>query len=512
MTDFSGGLNEDDAPGALQANELRVAENVYWRGRALSSRPGGTLLVSDIDGGANCTGIWQLERNQGANLDVLGVYGAKLYKDLKTTPIDITGAVVIGDGHLVTFTHFNDLALMCNGTATPWKWSGTGDAAVLGGAPPAFLTMIAKWNRVFGAGHASAPRTIRFTALGDPESWPAANTVAAILGDATSAIEGRDYILQLGHLGDSVFVGNRNSIGRVLYTGDSTTPFRYNQLSDFGIEGPHAYVAVGSGGYFISCRGIHYIRPSDILITYESSVISGRRLRQTFADLSNIHVKFAAGSSHYTRDGNLVLLWKIMFGSQIYIIVMDVTDGPGNERFALWSGIANHNLFANVRNAATKQEELLEGTSTGEVWHFDDGNYAMAAGAVRSPIVSEAITRWEDFGVPSEKKNFRDLYVETGQRGGFSIGIDVYYDYGRTPGLTLVEPSYTPAGAFWGAPTTWGTTYTWATRIIARNYYLGVDDGVVLSFGFRNTVIDQAWALYKAVPAVEAVGEGQETD
>ena len=59
-----------------------------------------------------CYGIWELERNQGANLDQLAVYGTKLYKDIKTTPVDITGAVAITHRRLPSpSTHFNDIGI-----------------------------------------------------------------------------------------------------------------------------------------------------------------------------------------------------------------------------------------------------------------------------------------------------------------------------------------------------------------------------------------------------------------
>ena len=376
--------------------------------------------------------------------------------------------------------------------------------------------MIAKWNRVFGAGHASAPRTIRFTALGDPESWPAANTVAAILGDATSAIDGRDYIFQLGHLGDSVFVGNRNSIGRILYTGDATTPFRYNQLADFGIEGPHNYVPSAAAATSSPAGASTTSGPRTFSSpTSRRSSAAGASARRS-PTCDKHALIYSVGTAHYTRDGNLLVFWHIIWLGQTlsltHVIVHGCDRRAGERAVRALGRLRRSATSRELRNATTKQEELLYGTDDGELWHLDDGNYAWWPAAPARPSSPKPSPGGRTSASRREKKNFRDLYVEVGQRGGFSLGIDVYYDYGRSPGLALAEPSYTPAAAFWGAPATWGTSYVWATRGIARNYYLGVDDGVVLSFGFRNNVVDQAWALYKAVPAVEAVGEGQETD
>lgn len=503
LGEFIGGLNEDDAPGALQPNELRIARNVYWEGRALASRRGSSRQqATSINSAAAGAGIWQLERNQGANLDLLAVFGNKLYKDaLSDPPTDITGAITItaGQNNQVTFTHFNDLAVMCNGVDAPWKWNGTGNAAVLGGSPPIFNTMLAKWNRMFGAGHAAAPRTIRFAALGDPETWAAANTVAAILGDSSSAIEGRDFVWQLGHLGDVAFVGLQHSLGRILYTGDSTTPFRYNQLAEFGMEGAHNYVAVGNGGYFLSPRGVHFIRPTDIIITYETSLISGRRLRTLWENLNLARLKRTSGTLFRTPRGNLLVLWPLTIGSGAIhdtLLIMDVTDGPGTERFAVWTGWDANAMTAGV-HPTTRVERLFFTSAVGFVWEGVTGTNDNSAA-----YLAEGATRWEDFGSPSEKKNFRDLYLEARQTGAFNLNIDVYFDYQTTAAGTLTQSL---AGA---APAVWGT-FVWGTGVV-RDYLLGVDDGVVMSFRFYTSGADQPWAVYKIVPAVEAVGEAKE--
>lgn len=510
MADWTGGVNEDDQAQALAINDLRIARNVYWKGHALSSRNGfARQQTTAINSAAAGNGIWELVRNQGSARDLIAVFGNKLYKNMKNaTPTDITGAVTItaGQNNLVTFTHFNDDALMCNGVDVPWKWSGTGNAAVLGGSPPIFNTMLAKWNRVFGAGHAAAPRTISFSAMGDSGTWASTGTVAAVLGDASAAIEGRDFIWQLGHLGDSMFVGLQNSIGQVLYTGDSTTPFLYNQLSDFGIEGAHVYVSYGPMGYFLSRRGVHRIQPSDIGITYESSLISGRRLRATWDGLNKARIKYSYGTLYRTINGNTLCLWPLTSGSGTIhdtVLVMDVTDGPGNERFAWWTGW-DANAMASVANSSTLAEELLKLTTTGFVDWCDNGTIDNL-----TAYTAEAATRWEDFGLPAQKKNFRDLYLEVKQSGSFNLNIDVLYDYATTASQTLTQSTAGAAQASWGGSpvaAVWGTA-VWPTLGIVRDYLLGVDDGVVMSLRFYTSGANQPWSIYRAVPAVQGIGE-----
>lgn len=518
--DLAGGLNEDDNPAALQPNELRVARNVYWKGRALSTRFGSARLqTTAINSGAAVTGVYQLVRNQGADLDNIAVVGNKIYSNAKgLTPTDITGAVTItaGQNNQVTFTNFNNIVYMANGVDNPWEWSGSGNAAAVGGTPPVFKTMLAKWGRLFGAGHAAAPRTIRFSALNDGETWAAGNTAPATLSDASGVAEGRDYIQQLGHLGDAMFVGLRESIGRVLYTGDATVPFRYNQLSEFGCEGAHSYVAVGERGYFLSTRGVHVIQPSDILITYESSEISGRRLRTFWRDLNKSRIQRTYGTLYRTNDGNTLVIWPLTVGSGTIhdvLLVMDVTDGPGKERFTTWSGW-DANSMAAVRDTSSGVEELLFGSTVGFIWEGDNG----VTDDNGSAYSAEGTTRWEDFGAPAEKKNFRDIYIEASASGSFNLTIDTYFDYSTTPTQTSTQSLAATNQATWddgdavaeGVELVWGTS-TWPTQGFIRDYLFGVDDGVVMSFRFSTSGANQPWSIYKVVPAVEAIGEAKES-
>lgn len=506
FVDFSGGLNEDESPTALQASHLRVARNVYLEGRALSSRKGSQRFQSSaINSGAAGNGVWELVRSSGASRDILSVFGSKLYKDSKTaTPTDITGSLTLtaGQDNHVTFTLFNDVALMCNGVDAPWQWSGSGNGTAISGSPPTFRTMAAKWNRVFGA---AAGRTIRYCAIGDQTSWPAGNTVAAILGDSSSAIEGRDFIYQLGHLGDSLFVGLSNSIGRVLYTGDATTPFRYLQLSDFGSLGRHSYVAVGSNGYFLSRWGVHFIQPTATSLDYETSLISGRRLRTVWSELNKSRIENTYGRAFYTSAGNLLVLWNLTTSGNTThdeVLVMDVTDGPGTEKFFVWTGW-DANTFGVVQNASTKSDELLFTSTVGYVWQGDYGTDDHG-----TAYETDARTRWEDFGSPAEKKNLRDMYLELKQSGDFALGIETYFDYNTNATQVLSQSVQGSAQAVWDTAV-WDTD-TWPTRGFIRNNLLGVDDGMVMSWRFTTDGANEPWSLYKFVPAVEAIGEAKD--
>ena len=508
--DFTGGLNQDDHPLGLQPSELRVANNVYWSGKALSSRRGtDNINTAAINGGTAVTGIFDYTRSAGASRDIVAVVGDKFYKDARSaTPTDISGAVTITSGaaNACQFATFNENLIVANGTNTPWRWTGTGNAAVLGGYPPAFKTIISKWNRVFGAGHTAAPRTIRFSALADETTWAAADTVRATLPASGSAnAEGSDAIVTLGHLGDSIFCGLINSIGRVYYTGDSLAPFIYTQISSFGVAGPRAYVPFGDGGYFVSNRGVHYITTSDVSVSYQSSMVSGRKLRTYWAELGKTRVQNVSGTLYFTSNGNWIVVWSFTQGAGTQnnsILVMDVTDGPGNERFAIWTGI-QANVLATILNPTTYAEELLFGTNDGFIWQADTGSDDNGAA-----YLAEATTRWEDFGQPGLRKRFRDLYLEFRQTGTFVINVDFQFDYENAQTFTSASTASNLWN--WDDGTTWDSS-TWGGLNVIQTRLLGVGDGHVLGFRYYTTGTGQLWSLYKSVVAVKVAGESVET-
>lgn len=116
-------------------------------------------------------------------LDVAGAtkrsatFGAGFYEDSSGTWTARTGTLTITDGaaNLVQSVNWqqgsNKFSIYTNGTDAPWKWTGTGNAAVLGGSPPANFTSIAVYN---GALFGSSAETVYFSASSDCETYTSA--------------------------------------------------------------------------------------------------------------------------------------------------------------------------------------------------------------------------------------------------------------------------------------------------------------------------------------------------
>lgn len=147
-------------------------------------------------------------------LDVNGVakrtaiFGSKFYEDVSGTWTDRTGAVTITDGanNLVQAINHqqnaNKYSIYVNNVNPPWKWTGSGNAAVLGGSPPANFGSIAKFHdTIFGAKN----ENVYFSDVGDPETWNGSKWVIPFERDITRLIDN----------GNTVAVFSDHNIGSI---------------------------------------------------------------------------------------------------------------------------------------------------------------------------------------------------------------------------------------------------------------------------------------------------------
>lgn len=128
---------------------------------------------------------------------------------------DITGAVTLTDSqnNLMSFAKFkdgsaNDILIGTNGVNAPWKWTGSGNAALLGGTPPAnFKYIIVHKNRLWG----TSGEFLYHSDLLDGETWDALYWVARFSsqGIATNEITG------VGILGDNLVVFKEDKISMI---------------------------------------------------------------------------------------------------------------------------------------------------------------------------------------------------------------------------------------------------------------------------------------------------------
>lgn len=158
----------DDIPDGGSSD----CKHVIWFQSDLRKMFGMDRINSSAVSNINGCGVFYLDVNGATKRTA--VFGSGFYEDVAGTWTDRTGTVTITDGanNLVQAINHqqgsNKYAIYVNGVNPPWKWTGSGNAAVLGGTPPANFTSIAKYHdTIFG----SYGELNYFSDTGDPETW-----------------------------------------------------------------------------------------------------------------------------------------------------------------------------------------------------------------------------------------------------------------------------------------------------------------------------------------------------
>lgn len=208
-------------------------KHVLWYRSALRKMFGMDRINSSQAATTRGNGIFYLDVN-GATKRV-GVFGNKFYEDVSGTWTDKTGAITITDGaaNLVQFVNWqqgaNKYLIGVNNVDAPFKWTGAGNAAVLGGSPPANFGSVAVYHQtVFG----SKNESVYFSDTADPETWNSTKWVinytrnvsrvlehgpklAVMMDTHIGSIQGYDY---LDFVSEEVEVGNVGCAGRLAAT------------------------------------------------------------------------------------------------------------------------------------------------------------------------------------------------------------------------------------------------------------------------------------------------------
>lgn len=160
--DIPGELNSESNIGAVDC------DSVAWYDGALRKLFGwGSPITGALNGVPS-----SLYYSQALD-DLFGTGGTKIYKNLDVSETDITGAITIA----TTNVHWADwqfgtdaYVIGVDGTNPPWKNTGTGNCSALAGAPSG-RWVIRFQDCIWIANTPTAPSTIYFSNIGDPETW-----------------------------------------------------------------------------------------------------------------------------------------------------------------------------------------------------------------------------------------------------------------------------------------------------------------------------------------------------
>jgi hypothetical protein len=213
--DIPGDVGGDGGLGA------RDADSVVWLEGRLDKMPGYAAVTS---GTLDAVGTSLFYSRVLGKL--VGTAGTKIYSDLDAgTPTDITGSVTVTAGVRASWADWrfgsNVYAIGTNGSNAPWKWTGSGNAALLGGSPPNGVYAASFQDAAWLLNTAGFPNYAYFSALGDPETWDTSTQAYAFDAPITG----------VGVLGDLLVVFKRDSIG-VLYGSNN---FQLTKINKFAV-------------------------------------------------------------------------------------------------------------------------------------------------------------------------------------------------------------------------------------------------------------------------------------
>lgn len=252
LNDFSGGLNTFDPEYISELNTSPDLDNLIILDKGFKKRMGDSAWNSSamVSGSTAIHGIGAITFNSGSQY-LNAVAGTKFFVDalLTGTMVDTTGAVTIttGQDNIWTPVNFNNLQIWFGGAPdAPFKYSGTGNAAALGGTPPSAYTAFAGNNRIFGISTVANPSRIFWPILSNPEDWTGTGS-----GSADVALSDGEA-LQCGIVtGPDTAILFKNSSTHMMVL--TRAPFPIYQLQKgIGIAGRYAYAYANGVIYFVT--------------------------------------------------------------------------------------------------------------------------------------------------------------------------------------------------------------------------------------------------------------------
>lgn len=248
---FDGGYFYTDNVFGLEANQSPNCKNVFCKGPEypLEQMFGNTALNSSaISGAPEFRGLFDYERQADGTKYLVGGVGGKIRK-WTTAWDDITGAYAITGTPQHYAVSFNSLLIGVTGAGdAPWKWTGSGDIAALGGSPPAGK-FISKWSEFVCIGPTATDKDkVYYCDPGNAESgwaqyWALRNDKAA-------------GVVAHGGVGKVFYIFGENTADRIYHRGGT----------NFAHDKEYARVGVVAPGTLQLCQTNLDGQLTDVLI------------------------------------------------------------------------------------------------------------------------------------------------------------------------------------------------------------------------------------------------------
>ncbi len=482
INDFSGGLNTFDPEYLLPINQSPDLDNLVLLDRGFKKRNGDATWNSSamVSTSTGIQGLGYIQLNNGTQF-LNAVAGTKFFTDsgLSGTMTDTTGAVTItsGQNNIWAPVNFNNLQIWFGGAPdAPFKYSGTGNAAALGGTPPSAANVFAGNNRIFAMNTAANPSRIFWPVLANPEDWTGAGS-----GNADVAMSDGEG-LQCGIVtGPDTAILFKNSSTHLMVL--TRAPFPIYQLQKgVGVAGKNAW-AYANGTIYIVTPGRRM-----------KSTTDGVNFRDYPVSIDNIwdsinvnRIQYIQGLYYPAQDW---IMWVVSTGANTtnnYLIIWDLkkqcwircTTGFKANVLAI---VQNRRLFAGHYNG--KLYEKLKSTV------FSDASET-------SPGAIDGYWRTSFKNLETGlDTTIHPLYVSVSTLSESASTIEMSYGFDFTGVQTTETFSLAAVGGLWDVALWDAAVWGGQNAIILRQFVYG--RGNLFSFKMRNATAAQGYTVQGA--------------
>lgn len=482
LDDFTGGLNTFDAEYSMSLSQSPDLDNVIVLDKGFKKRNGDSAWNSSamVSGSTPVQGAGYIQYNAGTEF-LNAVAGTKFFTDsgLSGTMADATGAITItsGQDNIWTPVNFNNLQIWFGGAPdVPFKYSGSGNAAALGGSPPSARAAFAANNRVFAMNTTANPSRIYWPVLADPEDWTNAGS-----GSADVAKSDGDS-LQCGIVTgpDTAILFKNNSTHLMVLT---RQPFPIYQLqTGIGIAGKNAYAYANGTIYFIT-PGLRMKSTQDGVNfkDYPNSI------DDIWGSINPNRIGFIQGIYYPALDW---IMWVVSTGSSTsnnYLIVWDIK----RSCFLRCTTGFKANILAIIQN-----RRLFAGHYNGKLYEkFKPTVFSDASET--SPGVIDAYWRTPyKNGGDGLDMTIHPLYASVAVLSETASTIDLSYGFDFTGVQTIQTFSLAAVGGLWDTALWDVDVWGGQNAIIIRQFISG--RGNLFSFKMRNAVASQGYTVQGA--------------
>lgn len=479
LDDFSGGLNTFDPEYISPLNQSPDLDNLIILDKGFKKRMGDAAWNSSamVSGSTAISGMGFIQFDSGTQF-LTAVAGTKFFTDssLSGTMADKTGALTItaGQNNIWNFVNFNNLHIGFGGAPdVPFKYSGSGNAAALGGSPPTANNAFVANNRIFAMNTTANPSRIFWPIVSNPEDWTGTGS-----GNADVALSDGDS-LQCGIVvgPDTAILFKNNSSHLMVLT---RQPFPIYQLQrGIGAAGKNAW-AFANGTIYIVTPGLRMKSTTDGVnfTTYPNDI------NDIWDSINPNRIQYIQGIYYQPLEW---IMWVVSTGSSTtnnYLIVWDIE----RKCFLRCTTGFKANVVGMVQN-----RRLFMGHYNGKLFEKLKAN-TFSDASEASPGAIDAYWRTPFSGLTTEiDVTIHPLYINVVAVTESASTLDVSYGFDFTGVQTTQQFSLQAVGGTWDTSLWDSGVWGGQNAIVLPAFVRG--RGNLFSYRMRNATASQGFTV-----------------